>query len=171
MKDLDSTFVYHGSPQKFDDEYANPKRNTRHKWNKEIEAYEVIFDQQSFHATSHKWIALAYTYKNTACTIDGQKIYYNMGVSLYDDTHVVDIFGLNSLEESLKVLYGNGGYVYHFDKSEFHHKEGLGTLEVIAEVPVMSVAVERIDDPVAEMKRLGVSFRFIDLALPENRIG
>jgi hypothetical protein len=128
----------------------------------------VIFDQESFHATPYKWIALAYTYKSTPFEINGKTAHYNMGVSLYDNTNEVDIFGLNTLEESLKILYGDGGYLYHFDKDKFLHKEGLGNLEVIAEEPTRPVTVERIDDPVAEMKKLGVTFRFIDLVLPEN---
>lgn len=168
MESFDNKFVYHGSPREFDSEHANPKRNVRRRWNKETESYDVIFDQESFHATPHKWIALAYTYKSAPFEIDGKTAHYNMGVSLYDNTNEVDIFGFNSLEESLKVLYGDGGYLYHFDKDKFLYKEGLGNLEVIAEEPTKPVTVERVEDPVAEMKKLRVTFRFIDLALPEN---
>ncbi len=168
MENLDNKFVYHGSPREFDSEHANPKRNVRSKWNKETEAYDVIFDQESFHATPYKWIALAYTYKSVPYEIDGKPAHYNMGVSLYDNTNEVDILGFNSLEESLRVLYGDGGYLYHFNKDKFLYKEGLGNLEVIVEEPIKPITIERIDDPVAEMKKLGVTFRFIDLALPEN---
>jgi hypothetical protein len=89
-------------------------------------------------------------------------------VSLYENTNEVGISGFNSLEESLGVLYGNGGYLYHFDKDKFFYKEGLGDLEVITEKPTTPLTVEYISDPVTEMKKLGVTFKFIDLALPEN---
>lgn len=168
MENSDDKFVYHGSPWEFDSEYANPKRNIRQRWNKETETYDVIFDQESFHATPHKWIALAYTYKPAPFEIDGKTAHYNMGVNLYRNTKDVGIFGFNSLEESLKVMYGDGGYVYHFDKDTFLYKEGLGDLEVVAEKPTKPVTIERVDDPVAEMKKLGVTFNFFDLALPEN---
>lgn len=168
MENIEDKCVYHGSPREFDSEQATPKRNIRRRWNKENETYDVIFDQESFHATPHKWIALAYTYKSAPYEIGGKTAHYNMGVSLYKDTKEVDILGFNSLEESLKVLYGEGGYLYHFDKDKFLYKEGLGELEVIAEEPTKPITVERVDDPVAEMKKLGVTFKFIDLALPEN---
>jgi hypothetical protein len=168
MENLDNKFVYHGSPKEFDSEQANLKRNIRTKWNEETQESDIIFDQESFHATPHKWIALAYTYKSAPYEIDGKTAHYNMGVSLYDNTGTVEILGFNSLEESLDVLYGNGGYLYHFDKDKFLYKEGLGDLEVIAEEPTKPVTFERVDDPVSEMKKLGVTFKFIDLALPEN---
>lgn len=168
MEGSDSRYVYHGSPQELDSERAIPKRNIRKKWNKETESYDVIFDQESFHATPHKWIALAYTYKAAPFEIDGKLAHYNMGVSLYDNNKQIDVYGFNSLEESLQILYGKGGYLYHFDKDKFLYKEGLGNLEVITEKEVEPITVERIDDPVEEMRNLGVSFKFIDLALPEN---
>lgn len=161
-------FVYHGSPREFNSEHAIPKRNIRKKWNEEIKSHEVIFDQESFHATPHKWIGLAYTYKSAPFEIDGKNAHYNMGVSLYEDTHEVVICGFGSLEDSLKVLYGDGGYLYHFDKDKFLYKEGLGNLEVIAEEQTKPVTVERVDNPVEEMKKLGVTFEFLDLAKPEN---
>lgn len=100
--------------------------------------------------------------------IDGQTAHYNMGVSLYEHNKEVNIYGFNSLEQSLQALYGEGGYLYHFDKDKFLYKEGLGNLEVIIEEPTKPVQVEKIDDPVLEMKKLGVNFKFIDLALSEN---
>jgi hypothetical protein len=48
-------------------------------------SHKTIFDQESFHATPYKWIALAYTYRSEPFEIDGKKAHYNMGVSLYDD--------------------------------------------------------------------------------------
>jgi hypothetical protein len=167
-ENYEDRLVYHGSPREFDSEHAIPKRNIRQRWNKETEAYDIIFDQESFHATPHKWIALAYTYKPAPFEIGGKTAHYNMGVSLYDNTHEVGILGFNSLEESLQILYGEGGYLYHFEKDKFLYKEGLGNLEVIVEQPTKPLTIERIDDPVAEMKKLGVTFTFIDLALPEN---
>ncbi len=161
-------FVYHGSPREFDGDQAVPKRNIRSKWNKETQQYDTIFDQESFHATPHKWIALAYTYKSVPLNINGKKTHYNMGVSLYEDTHEVAIYGTGSLEESLKVLYGEGGWLYHFDGDTFVYTEGLGNLEVITETPTSPIKVERIDDPVSEMRALGVNFVFKDISIPEN---
>jgi ribosomal protein S18 acetylase RimI-like enzyme len=160
-------YVYHGSPIKFDSEHAIPKRNIRSRLSKDGEQ-EVIFDQESFHATPYKWIALAYTYSAKPQEIEGKTAHYNVGVSLYNNTKEVDILGFNSLEESLKKLYGTGGYLYYFGKDKFIFKEGLGDLEVITEEKIKPISVERIDNPVEEMKKLGVAFKFVDLALPEN---
>ena len=168
MEDLSKKLVYHGSPKEFESEKATPKRNIRKKWNPETKSHEVIFDQESFHATPHKWIALAYTYKSTPVEINGRTAHYNMGVSLYENTHEVTIFGVDSLEESLGVLYGKGGYIYHFENDKFLYKEGLGNLEVIAEEETLPIHIEKINDPVTEMKKLGVKFDFIDLSLQEN---
>ncbi len=160
-------YVYHGSHEEFDSDEAKPKRNVRSRENESGEE-EIIFDQESFHATPHKWIALAYTYKSIPHEIEGRIAHYGMGVSLYENNKKVEIFGFDSLEESLQKLYGEGGYVYHFDKDKFLYKEGLGDLEVIAEEPTKPITVEKVDDPVAEMKKLGVTFHFTDLDLPEN---
>ncbi len=164
MENFEDKNVYHGSPRKFDADHAIPKRNVR-----ENAERKVIFDEESFHATPHKWIALAYTYTPVPYEIDGKTVQYNMGVSLYENTKEVTILGFHSLEESLGVLYGSGGYLYHFDKDKFIYKEGLGNLEVVISEPTKPITVERILNPVEEMKKLGVTFDFIDLALPENK--
>lgn len=65
-------------------------------------------------------------------------------------------------------MYGEGGYVYHFGPDKFLYKEGLGDREVIAEEPLDPLAKERVENPVVEMKKLGVSFVFVDLSLSEN---
>ena len=62
---------------------------------------------------------------------DGKEFYYNTAVDLYEHNKTVLILGINSLEESLEKLYGGGGYLYIYDKTDFFHKEGLGNLEVI----------------------------------------
>jgi hypothetical protein len=160
-------YVYHGSHKQFDSDHARPKRNRRIRIGENGEE-KVIFDQESFHATPHKWIALAYTYKAKPYEINGKTAHYNMGVSLYENKKEVEILGFNSLEESLKEIYGEGGYIYYFDKDSFSHKDGLGNLEVIVTEPTKPVKVERIEDPVEEMKKLGITFRFIDLGLQEN---
>jgi hypothetical protein len=160
-------FVYHGSHKEFDSDEAKPKRNIRSRESESGEE-EIIFDQESFHATPHKWIALAYTCKSVPHEIGGKIAHYSMGVSLYENNKIVEIFGFNSLEESLQKLYGEGGYIYHFGKDKFLYKEGLGDLEVIAEAPTKPVTIERVDDPVGEMEKLGVTFHFTDLGLPEN---
>lgn len=91
-----------------------------------------------------------------------------MGVSLYDHTEELQIFGFESLEKSLEKLYGDGGYLFVFEKNKFFHTEGLGDLEVITKEPLEPVRVEKIDDPVAELRKLGITFKFTDLGLPEN---
>lgn len=169
MNNPEEKCVYHGSSEEFDSEYAIPRPNRRTRLNKETGEQEVIFDQESFHATPHKWIALAYTYKSVPLEIDGQKTNYNMGVSLYENIKKIAVIGVISLEDSLEKLYGKGGYLYHFNKDKFLYKEGLGPLEVIIEEPTKPILVEKIDDPVSEMEKEGVTFTFIDLALSENK--
>jgi hypothetical protein len=169
MKTIPNSFVYHGSPREFDSELATPKRQVRQRMNNEGK-YEVIFDEKSFHATPHKWIALAYTNTTKTYEIEGKKARYIMGVSLYENNKEIEIYGFESLEKSLEALYGDGGYIYHFDKDKFIYKEGLGNLEVIVQEPTKPISVERVDNPVEEMKKLGVTFHFTDLGLPENHI-
>ncbi len=91
-----------------------------------------------------------------------------MGVDLYDNNKSVLIVGIHSLAESLDVLYGSGGYIYHFADDTFVYKEGLGDMEVVSNVSNTPIEVEWVDDPVAAMEQLGVTFEFIDIALPEN---
>lgn len=160
---VEEGLVYHGTKVEFDSDHAIPRRNTRYNSKKEI-----IFDEESFHATPEKWIALAYTCGRPSRLVDGTEYHYNMSISLYENDKTVHIFGTGSLEESLEILYGDGGYVYHFDKDKFIYKEGLGNLEVIVNQPTKPIQVERVDNPVEEMKKLGVSFKYIDLTLPEN---
>lgn len=168
MESPDEKYVYHGSPREFDSDHAIPKRNIRSRTNAEGKV-EVIFDETSFHATPYKWIALAYTYHAAPYEIDGKTAHYNMGVSLYENTKEIEVYGFESLEQSLKVLYCKGGYVYHFDKDVFIYKEGLGDLEVIVTQATKPIVVERVEDPVEEMKKLGVTFKFVDLGLSENK--
>ncbi len=160
-------FVYHGSHKEFDSPEARPKRNVRTQPS-ETGEMKVVFDQESFHATPHKWIALAYTCHRAPYKIDGKIAHYGMGVDLYGNDQTVVILGFGSLEESLQKMYGDGGYVYHFGTDKFLYKEGLGDREVIAEEVVSPVTVERVENPVEEMKNLGVSFMFVNLGLPEN---
>ena len=155
--------VFHGSHEEFDGKKALPKRQIR-----ENAEGEVIFDEKSFHATPYKWVALAYTEKRVPIEKDGIKGEYSMAVDLYGEEKKVLIIGVDSLEESLEKLYGLGGYLYHFDDGNFVYKEGLGNLEVVTNDPEHPVEVERIDDPVAEMKELGVEFEFADISLEEN---
>jgi hypothetical protein len=126
--------VYHGSHQEFDSEKARPKRNVRTQPDESGEV-KVVFDQESFHATPHKWIALAYTCRRAPYEIDGKKTRYSMGVDLDGNDQTVRILGFESLEKSLEQMYGEGGYVYHFGPDKFLYKEGLGSREVIAEEP------------------------------------
>ncbi len=159
-------YVYHGSQESFDS--VIPKRQVRSRLQKDG-TQKVVFDDISFHATPYKWIALAYTYDPKRYEIDGKTAHYNMGVSLYNHTEELDIFGVNSLEESLQKMYEDGGYLLSFEKEKFFHTEGLGNLEVITKDNLVPHTIERIDDPVSELKKLGIKFNFIDVALPENQ--
>lgn len=156
-------FVFHGSPEEFDSKTANPKLNERTN-----AAGETIFNEESFHATPHKWIALAYTYTPKPIEGLGAEAYYSMGVNLYSEEKEVVVFGVGSLEESLEHLYGRGGFVYHFDNGDFIYKEGLGSQEVIVNSPTAPLHMERVEDPVKAMRELGVAFHFVDLAQAEN---
>jgi hypothetical protein len=157
---MNEKIVFHGSPRKFDSETANPKLNRR--INSEG---KVIFNEESFHATPHKWIALAYTY--TPKQIPGQPdgVLYGMGVNLYEANMQVAIIGAGSLEESLFALYGDGGFVYHFDDGNFVYKEGLGNHEVVSNSPTRPLHVEVVENPVEDMKKEGVTFHFVDITV------
>ncbi len=159
--------VFHGTCEKFDAEEARPSRQVRTQENEEGVTV-VVFDEESFHATRERWIALAYTDNPRPIKKEGFKGSYGMGVSLYDNNKSVLIIGVDSLEASLQVLYGEGGYLYQFDDNTFVYKEGLGNLEVVSNEPTKPIEIERIDNPVEEMKRLGVTFEFKDISLPEN---
>lgn len=162
----DDKYVYHGSHEKFED--VVPKRNKRIRVSKKTGIEEVIFDEVSFHATPYKWIALAYTYSQKYTNIDGKDVYYNMGVDLYDYRKELVIYGVKSLDSSLEQLYGDGGYLYYFNKEDFFHKEGLGNLERIIQKNITPVNIERIENPLNELKKEGVKFTYVDLSLEEN---
>src|SRR3989338_2478701 len=79
--------VFHGSPKIFDAETANPRLNERINENG-----EVIFSEESFHATPHEWIALAYTYTPKPIEgLSGDNAFYNMGV-IYITLIMVTLF-------------------------------------------------------------------------------
>lgn len=162
----DEKYVYHGSREFF--ETVVPKHQIRSREEKDG-GVKIIFDEISFHATPYRWIGLAYTYDPKKYEIDGKIAHYNMGVSLYENSEELNIYGFGSLEESLKKLYGDGGYLFIFEKEKFFSVEGLGNLELITKESLKPIKVERIDDPVAELKKLGIAFRFTDLSLPENK--
>lgn len=163
----DPNFVYHGSPERF--ETVTPKRNIRSKLHKNGER-EVIFDDISFHATPYKWIALAYTLNRKRAYENGEKkVEYNMGVSLYDHDEELTIYGAESLEASLEKLYGAGGYLLTFERAKFYHTVGLGNLELITKENLKPLKIEYITDPVAELRKLGIKFKFVNLAEQENR--
>lgn len=162
MKDDRDRHVYHGSSNAF--AVAEPRKNIR------VQDERVIFDAVSFHATPHRWIALAYTYKKRQeYNLVGEQIFLTMGVSLYDHVKRIAIYGFESLEKSLKILYGDGGFIYTFDAGDFIHTEGLGNLEVVVQKSVLPISAERIEDPVRELREAGVTFDFIDLSDSKNR--
>ncbi len=157
--------VYHGSPQEFGK--VKPKENIRTR----IEDGEeiVVFHDISFHATPHRWVALAYTYDgHQTFEHKGKQVHYNMGVDLYGDEKNIAVYGIGSLEESLMKLYGKGGYVYQYDAGHFFYTEGLGNREVITQQEVDPIEVEHVVNPVEELRKEGVTFTFFDLSLPEN---
>ncbi len=160
MKMADDKYVFHGSMVKFD--MAIPKRQKRSKVG--LDGKDLItFDEVSFHATAYKWIAMSYVYEPQIVQIKGNSYKYRVGVSLYDYREEIYIFGLDTLEKSLEILYGQGGYLMTFDKDSFFHMEGLGDLEVITKDPLAPIKVEEISDPVAELKKMGIKFNFIDM--------
>lgn len=148
--------VYHGSEHHF--EIAKPSWTRRVNINR-----EVVYKGVSLHATPHKWIGLAYTAKKGAGYIHkGKKLRFNMGVSLHTNNMIVHISGKKSLEYSLDKLYGDGGYLYTFDANKFKHVKDLGELEVLSYNQEVPKKIEFIKNPVKEMEKLGVIFRFHD---------
>ncbi len=160
MQTEDPDYVYHGSPVSFGE--AVPRENIRGTFS--VDGSRVItFDKVSFHATPYKWIAVAYTFRHKFFESDGRKYQYTVGIDLKKYEQQATIYGAVSLEESLRELYKDGGYVMKFQRSSFHWEKGLGILEVITEEKTKALSIERIDDPVAELKRRGISFRFVDV--------
>lgn len=166
QKDL--LYVFHGSHELFD--IAIPRRQVRKGFNPDPngEKYVTVFDDISFHATPYKWIALNYICQCQNVIYQGKEYWHNTGVNLKKYEEVIEVCGVESLEKSLEVLFGQGGYLYTFDAKDFAWQEGLGINEVIAKKNTNYISVERIDDPVAEIKKLGIPFVFTDLTLPEN---
>lgn len=166
MNKPDEKYVYHGSWESFD--VVAPKRQKRGKVLKDG-IVKIYYDDISFHATPYKWIALAYTDDQTQCEIiSGRRVNYNKGVDLYKYREEIEVLGFGSLENSLEKIYGKGGYLYFFEKEKFFHTKGLGNLEVVTKDNIRPIKVERINDPVTELHKLGISFKFIDLAKQEN---
>jgi len=165
MEETLGKYVYHGSAEPID--IVQPRLNKRMMW--KDGKYIKIFEDISFHATPYRWIALAYTRdKNQKILVNGEEFYYTMAVDLYKEYKVVEILGINSLEESLSKLYGKGGYVYVFEQEQFSRVDGLGNLEVITKESATPVLIEEIVNPVQEMIDNGVEFKFSDLADPEH---
>ncbi len=128
-----------------------------------------MFDEVSFHATMYKWIAIHYICQCQNYTYQGKEYWISTGVDLKQYKEEISIYGVESLEKSLEILYGQGGYLYTFDAKDFFHQEGLGILERIVKSEIKPLSVERIDDPVAELKKMGITIVFKDLMLPENQ--
>jgi hypothetical protein len=165
MTDSEPKLVFHGSKALFEE--AKPKKNIKTR-TKEGGERHVVFEGISFHATPFKWIALAYTYNRQTVEVEGKKYIYTMGVDLYGESKELDIIGIGSLEESLEKLYSGGGYIYHFNHGDFVFVEGLGNREVIIDKDITPIKIERIENPIEEMKKEGITFKFVDLTLPKN---
>jgi hypothetical protein len=168
MSEPNKLYVYHGSHELFD--LAIPKRQIRKGLNPDLngEKYITVFDDISFHATPYKWIALNYICQCQNVIYQGKEYWHATGVDLRKYKEEIEVFGVESLEKSLEVLFGQGGYLFTFNAEDFIHQEGLGINEVIAKSPVKPISIERIDNPVSEIKKLGIPFVFKDLMLPEN---
>ena len=166
MNLADKKYVYHGSPTLF--KKATPKRQLRSR-NDKNGKLKIVFDEISFHATPYKSIALAYIYTSKPHKMRTRNAHYNMGVSLYENQDELGIYGFGSLEESLEKLYGDGGYLFTFKKEDFFTMEGLGNLEVITTKDIVPHKTEWIEDPLRELKKLGIKFVFIDLGKAENK--
>lgn len=151
--------MYHGSPHKFD--IAEPNKTVRFRWKdgKQIIKYSGV----SLHVTPCKWIALSYIGTRATFIKNGKRKRFLVGVSLYNNDHVVSIFGKKNLEYSLKKIYGKGGYLYTFDTKHFTNVPGLGPLESISLTSQKPSKREFIKNPVKKMKELGVTFEFKEL--------
>ncbi len=141
---MQNNVVYHGSAVKI--ETTIPRRNVR------MSDSQIVWDRASFHATPYRWIALAYMRNKSA--------FETTGIDLYHYRPVVEIIGPTTLENALKNLYSEGGYLYEFDARDFSHAEGLGNLEVFTDRAVQPVRATFVTNPVAEMEKEGVTFLF-----------
>ncbi len=160
-------YVYHGSHESFD--VAIPKPQIRKSKNPNGEGFVTVFEDVSFHATPYKWIALNYICQCQNISYQGKEYWHSTGVSLKSYKEEIEVYGIESLEKSLEVLFGNGGYLFTFDAKDFAYQEGLGILERISKKEIVPLSIERINDPVSELKKLGIVFIFKDLMLPENQ--
>lgn len=122
------------------------------------------------HATPHFYIAVSHTYYQN---IDSC---YDVIVSLYDLDKQVYILGKKTLESSMNVLWpvmkeqsinnSNSNekyfYVYVLDAKDFHHIDGLGTLEVISSGPVKPIKRLRFKNKIIVklFRKLGVKLFF-----------
>lgn len=93
----------------------------------------IIFRNKSFHVTPYEWIAVVYTYNPKPFLIGGKVARVNVGVNLKEYSKIVDIYGINSLEYTLNMLYGDGGFITEFNKNDFFTTAGLGALELISD--------------------------------------
>ena len=143
------SIVFHGSPNH---RIKKVLPGRHHRAEKVSGEHITIFDQPSFHASPHRWIALAYLYHE----VRG----YSMGVDLYGSEIQVTVIGPTDPEDSLQRLYGKGGYLHSFSDSDFWWCEGLGNREVITDKEICPLVVMFIKDPVAEMRAEGVEFIF-----------
>lgn len=147
--------VYHGSDKYFGIGKPSYTRRT--------DGINIKYEGISFHATPLKWIALSYTYNKKATYMYNKTLKnFGMGVSLFKDNKLVIIHGKRNLDYSLKKLYGKGGYLYTFNSDRFKHVKGLGPLEVISYEEQVPDKIEYIEDPVEEMRKLGVRFIFVN---------
>ena len=157
--------VYHGSPNKFT--VAKPFLTSRSHSDKNGKII-VDYEGTSLHATPYKWIALSYSGNRPLFKHKGKRKLFGQGVNLIDkgnsfQTKTIIIFGKRSLNYSLEKIYGKGGYLYTFNKNKFKWVKGLGKNEVISFEEQVPLKIEFIKNPIKEMLKLGVKFKFCDL--------
>lgn len=148
------------------------------KKKKIFKPYKTNFSKKKINGfTPHKWLTLATLFvspRKKMFTHNGKKHYYTISYPFcmkgYFYKHkTIHIYGKKSLEYSLKKLYCSG-YIYTFDKNRFSgelRKECKNML--ISYNNEKPVKIEYIEDPVKELKKMGVKFVFIDRTKDENK--
>lgn len=158
-----SNYTYHGSIKKF--EIGQPKYTARIKMIKKNGKEELFtkYEGVSFHVTTEKYMALSYLKKKKYFFYHKKKRYqYTSGIDLYKKNKTIWVYGKNNLEYTLKKLY-KPGYLYIFDKKDFQKTDGLGKYELLSFEPIKPIKRIYIKDPIKELKKLGIKFKFIDL--------
>ena len=140
---MNNKFVYHGSPKNFN--IVIPEHICKkHK-------KKIIYDGNYFIA----YIDKIYTLANMGIPqihTDGTPVRYEI------NNNIINIYGPDDLETSLKLLYPSGIYLYTFNSKDFKYIYGLEKYEIITDkkvAPIKKVYIENISDMI---KKLGGTF-------------